>query len=175
MRVTGPPVGTLGRTEASDSAAHTWLEVEDEWADLRVVVYRMELHFPGVWWRWGPPRSPWPGVSVSLCVSVSLTLRLSKQSLCVGVCRAATRGGQARAGRWEGARLWFPGFWTQRAFSLPARPTSPTPPSSALLITPAPALPHTSMKVLLELSLGCLQSGADGVRSMCPGEKVRER
>ena len=119
---------------------------------------------------WGPLRSPWPGVSVSLCVSVLLTLRLSKRPLCVDVCGAATRGGQARAGRWEGARPWFPGFWTQRAFSLPARPTSPTPPSSALLISLAPALPHTSLKVLLELSLVFFQSGTDGVSSVCLGE-----
>ena len=116
---------------------------------------------------WGPLRSPWPGVSVSLSVSVLLTLRLSKRPLCVDVCGAATRGGQARAGRWEGARPWFPGFWTQRAFSLPARPPSPTLPSSALLISLAPALPNTSVKVLLELSLVFFQSGTDGVRSLC--------
>lgn len=133
----------------------------------------MELDSPGGWWRAGSLRSPWPGVSVSLCVSVSLTFCLSKRPLYVGVCGAATCGGQARAGV-GGARPWFPGSWTQRAFSLPARLTSPTPPSSALLITLAPALPHASVKVLQKLSLGFFQSGADAVRSVYSRKQERE-
>ena len=159
MRVMGPPVGRLGQIEARDSGARMWLEV-GRWVGRPVgrLSIGWNCTLLGFGGGWGPLRSPWPGVSVSLCVSVSLTLRLSKRPLCVGVCGAATRGGQARAGEWEGARPWFPGFWTQRAFSLPARPTSPTPPSSALLITLAPALPHTSMRVLLELALGFFQS-----------------
>lgn len=63
----------------------------------------------------------------------------------------------------------------QRAFSLPVRPTSPTPPSSALLITLAPTLPHVPMKVLQKLSLGFFQSGADGVRRVYSGAQEREK
>lgn len=53
--------------------------------------------------------------------------------------------------------------------------TSPTLPSSALLIAPAPALPHASVKVLQELSLDFFQSGADGVRSVYSREQEMER
>ena len=78
----------------------------------------------------------------------------------------------------EGARPWFPGSWTQRAFSLPAPSpahTSPTLPSSALLIALAPALPQASVKVVQELSLEFFQSGADGVRSVYSREQEMER
>ena len=108
---------------------------------------------------WGPLRSPWPGVSVSLCVSVLLTLRLSKRPLCVDVCGAATRGGQARAGRWEGARPWFPGFWTQRAFP------------GVGMVSPAPALvllePVAVTASILVMAVWSERTGPH--RLYCPG------
>lgn len=113
------------------------------------------LGFPG---RWGPPRSPWPGVSVSLCLA---HLGLSKRPLCVGVCGAATRRGQARAGAGVAAvsRL----LDSKGLFSAP-RPTLPTPPRCALLMAVASGLPYTFLDVLLELVLGFFQFGANDVR-----------
>lgn len=106
------------------------LRWNDGWAACGWVIYRMELDSPGGWWRAGSLRSPWPGVSVSLCVSVSLTFCLSKRPLCVGVCGAATCGGQARAGV-GGQGRGFPAPGLKGPFL--CLPASPHPPHPALL------------------------------------------
>lgn len=76
----------------------------------------------------------------------------------------------ARLGR-GGHGPGFPAPGLKGPFLCLTRPTSPTPPNSALLIALVPALPHAFMKVLLVLSLGFFQCGADGVRSVCTREK----
>lgn len=96
---------------------------------------------------WEPPRSPLPGVSVSLCVSVSLTV-LSQSCPCVSVfaklphfgARLLRGGG---GGGW-GGRSRFPRLLDSKGLFSPACPTSSTPPGSALLTALASVPPHTS-------------------------------
>lgn len=122
-------------------------------------------------------RSPWPGVSVSLCVSVSLTLPFSKQPLCVGVCGAATLRGQARArGVVKGrARPWFSRLLDSKGLFSACLPhlTRPTQlySSDHSGLCPAPCFYEN----FAGLSLGFFQSGADGMRSVCTREEMKER
>lgn len=103
--------------------------------------------------RWGASEVSlaW-GLCESLCLCLTHPSSLKAALVCWCLRSCHTQGpGSGEGGVVKGrARPWFPGSWTQRAFSLPVRPTSPTPPSSALLIAMAPALPHASMKILLD-------------------------
>lgn len=107
---------------------------------------------------WGPPRSPLPGVSVSLCVSVSLTL-LSQSCPCVSVFAKLPHFG-ARLLR-GGGRSRFPRLLDSKGLFSPACPTSPpTPPGCALLTALASVPPHTSTNTFAStLSVGVLRCG----------------
>lgn len=163
----------MEQTEARVSGAYIRPEV-DRWVGRHVARSSIGWSYIPVGFGEGqePLRSPWPGVSVSLCLSVSLTLPFSKRPLCVGVCRAATLRGQAGVGggggEGEGKAVVSRLLDSKGLFSAcPPHLTHPTQLYSPDRSGSCPALGF--YENFVGLSLEFSQSGADGMRS------VRER
>lgn len=143
----------MGCQCVSDSGLSMWFNGGCLWA-VSVVWNCPPLGFGG---GWGPPRSPWPGVSVSLCLSVSLTL-VSQSCPCVSVFAEPPHLG-ARLLR-GGGRSRFPQLLDSKGLFSPAGSTSSTPPSSALLTALASARPHFHQPLRVP-SVGALHCGSD--------------